>query len=266
MVRIIQHPIVSPDPFIFIREYALEPDFCHHVITKFLDDENKVKGVCGEYAQENTIKDSIDLCIDRFDNWSEETNIFRTNLKIALQEYVNHIQSHVVLPTYGHNKEPDYAQFTACNGQIIDYGFQIQETKPCGSYDWHDDSMIAWNHQHERVLTYIYYLNDIWEDGCTEFMNGLKIPPREGRLIIFPATWTYMHRGSILHGIQNKYIATGWIYKDHSQFNAPCELTASDNESILDDTELKDEEINELLLDYEPPIEGEITLNETILQ
>lgn len=270
MVRVLEHPIVSPDPFIWVRDYALEDDFCQHVIRKFKDDTNTYKGICGEERNVNPIKDSTDLCIDRFDYWREEANIFRASLRTSLQEYVNHIQSHIVLPTYDHNSEPDYAQIRACHGNIIDYGFQIQETKPLGCYDWHDDGSFVWEKKHERVLTYIYYLNDIWEDGCTEFMNGFKVPPRSGRLVIFPATWTYMHRGGILHGSQNKYISTGWTYRDWTYKNSAEMLEAQKNQEInelsVDDTELKEEEINELLLDYEPPTEGELVLNKTILQ
>jgi len=257
MVRPLQHPIVSPDPFIWVRDYALDPRFCEHVIEKFQNDENAIQGVCGSDRTVQMIKSSRDLLIDSYDYWLDEQLTFRNVLRVALQEYVNHIQSHIVLPTFDHNDQLPYAQFECCHGHMIDYGFQIQETKPYGSYDWHDDSFITWDSRHVRKLTYIFYLNDIFDDGCTEFMNGFKVPPRQGRLVIFPATWTYMHRGGILHGTHNKYIATGWMNRDYSD---PEEAAPKQ------DVELKDEDINELLLDYEPPLEGELTLDELTLK
>jgi|TARA_R100000482_G_scaffold103233_1_gene46093 hypothetical protein len=261
MVRPLRHPIISPDPFIWIRDYALEPDFCEHVIAKFQEDtENTYVGLTGFPPRVSPIKTSRDLRTDIHEHWIEETGVFRENLRVALQEYVNHIQSHIVLPTYEHNEQLPYAQFPMCTGDIIDYGFQIQETKPYGCYDWHEDSLINFVDRHERTLTYLYYLNDIFDDGCTEFMNGFKVPPRQGRLIIFPSTWTYMHRGGILHGQQNKYIATGWICRDYS--NEPEGNLPSN--AVQEDIELKEEDIDELT--YEPPIEGELTLDETILQ
>ena len=44
-----------------------------------------------------------------------------------------------------------------------------------------------------RCLTYIWYLNDIDEDGYTEFIDGTKVQPKTGRICIFPATWTFIH-------------------------------------------------------------------------
>ena len=32
-----------------------------------------------------------------------------------------------------------------------------------------------------------------------------------GKLLIFPATWTYMHRGNVPIS-EDKYIVTGWLY------------------------------------------------------
>tara|TARA_R100000278_G_C5467034_1_gene163047 strand:- start:773 stop:1558 length:786 start_codon:yes stop_codon:yes gene_type:complete len=261
MVRPLQHPIISPDPLIWIRDYALEPDFCHHLIEKFRNEEegNKYKGKTGWPPRLNTIKNSQDLSMDSLEHWADETKVIRDNLRVCFQEYVNHIQSHIVMPTYEHNDQIPYAQFPVCDGNIVDYGFQIQETEPFGYYDWHEDSLCNFQEKQERLATYLYYLNDIYEDGCTEFMNGFKVPPRQGRLLMFPSTWTYMHRGGILHGYQNKYIATGWLCRDHNNNLSLMEQT-------VENTELKDEDINELLLDYEPPTEGEELTLEPILQ
>ena len=63
-----------------------------------------------------------------------------------------------------------------------------------------------------RVLTYLFYLNDIDEGGETEFFGGdIKIIPKAGKLIIFPASWTFPHCGKMPIS-SNKYIITGWIY------------------------------------------------------
>jgi len=63
-----------------------------------------------------------------------------------------------------------------------------------------------------RVLTFIWYLNDIEEDGYTEFMDGTKVQPKTGRFCLFPATWEYHHRGYPPKS-QTKYICTGWLHK-----------------------------------------------------
>ena len=55
------------------------------------------------------------------------------------------------------------------------------------------------------------YLNDIEQGGETEFpMHGLRIKPKTGRLIIWPAAYTHPHRGNPPY--QRKSYITGWFY------------------------------------------------------
>ena len=65
-----------------------------------------------------------------------------------------------------------------------------------------------------RIITFLWYLNTVEEGGETEFFNGrISIKPEKGKLLLFPSTWTYIHRGNM--PISNdKYILTGWIYCD----------------------------------------------------
>ena len=62
-----------------------------------------------------------------------------------------------------------------------------------------------------RSGAYILYLNDVPEGGETEFLyQRLRVSPKEGTLVIFPASYTHTHRGNPpLRG--SKYIMTGWI-------------------------------------------------------
>ena len=55
------------------------------------------------------------------------------------------------------------------------------------------------------------YLNDVIEDGYTEFEFGLKVQPRVGKILLFPATWQYLHRGYPPKS-ETKYLCTGWLY------------------------------------------------------
>jgi hypothetical protein len=60
-----------------------------------------------------------------------------------------------------------------------------------------------------RMLAFIWYLNDVHEGGETEFLKG-KVTPKRGSLLIFPCSWTYLHKGNVPVS-NNKYIITGWI-------------------------------------------------------
>jgi hypothetical protein len=90
--------------------------------------------------------------------------------------------------------------------------FLIQRYKKNkGKYVYHDDAKIEWKETQFRILTYIWYLNTLCEGGETEFWTNYKINPEVGKLVIFPATWTYPHRGKMPVS-NDKYILTGWIY------------------------------------------------------
>lgn len=62
-----------------------------------------------------------------------------------------------------------------------------------------------------RHLVFMTYLNDVNDAGETEFIHqNLKIKPEKGLTLIWPADWTFTHRG-IPSMTEEKYIITGWI-------------------------------------------------------
>tara|TARA_B100000902_G_scaffold146274_1_gene143425 strand:- start:1433 stop:2203 length:771 start_codon:yes stop_codon:yes gene_type:complete len=254
-MALFQDRVVSPDPFVWVKDKALPRGFCEECIEKFLVDENRYDGISGNQGKVQSIKKSKDLFISGCEGWDAQNEMFFKALHAGLSEYLDHIQSHYALKCYEDNEMYDWADFTPLFGDISDKGYQIQETKPTQFYDWHDDMMVHWNENKERTLTFIWYLNDIYDGGCTEFMNGFSVPPRAGRMVIFPSTWTYMHRGARLLGKDNKYICTGWV----------CRYT-QDNplppEEPLEPETIEDTEDLDSLLEFEP---AELTLDESIL-
>lgn len=63
-----------------------------------------------------------------------------------------------------------------------------------------------------RAITYLWYLNDVEKGGETALLSNMKIQPSAGRLLLFPATWTYPHCGMMPES-GDKYIVTGWVYQ-----------------------------------------------------
>jgi hypothetical protein len=99
-------------------------------------------------------------------------------------------------------------------GEMLDTGYQLQKyNKNEGLYKTHtdDNSQILSNEIHSRVVTFIWYLNDVIEGGETIFINKCKIKPKKGNLLIFPSLWTYPHCGMVPES-HDKYIITGWMY------------------------------------------------------
>lgn len=71
--------------------------------------------------------------------------------------------------------------------------------------------------QYGRILTFIWYLNDVEKGGHTVFhpstSEEFHITPRKGTLVMFPSTWTFTHCATMPVS-SDKYICTGWIYAD----------------------------------------------------
>ena len=90
---------------------------------------------------------------------------------------------------------------------------KIQKTKPKEGYH-------AWHCEHDgrlqgsRLLLVMVYLNDVEEGGETEFLyQSRTIKPKQGTMVICPASFTHTHRGNPpLKG--NKYMINGWIEFD----------------------------------------------------
>lgn len=62
-----------------------------------------------------------------------------------------------------------------------------------------------------RHLAWMTYLNTVTDQGGTEFYHQkLVVSPEKGLTLIWPADWTYLHRG-IASPSQDKYIITGWF-------------------------------------------------------
>jgi hypothetical protein len=88
---------------------------------------------------------------------------------------------------------------------------QFQLYEPGGGYKkWHADATGKYTH---RMFVYILYLNDV-PDGGTEFRDwNYTCKAERGKVVIFPANFTHVHRGQISH-TSEKTIMTGWIDTD----------------------------------------------------
>ena len=84
----------------------------------------------------------------------------------------------------------------------------LQKTQPTEGYHMFQGENINWN-LHTRTMAWMAYLNDVEEGGETEFLyQQLKIKPKKGTVVIWPGSYTHLHRGN--PPMSDKYIATGW--------------------------------------------------------
>lgn len=191
--------------FIYCVDDALSEHFCRTCIEKFEIDERKYEGHIGSGYINKEVKDSTDLQISSLSDWKYEDDVFCKTLSEHLKIYVN---SDII------KERTDKDTIEILQNEMQDSGYQIQRTNPNSGYSWHSDFNIFKSEIENngvRMLTFIWYLNDIVEDGYTEFIDGTKIQPKTGRMIIFPACWTFFHRGYPPKS-EVKYIATGWLH------------------------------------------------------
>ena len=180
----------------------IDKDFCKHIIQKFELDNRVKPGVSG-FGYKPDLKKSYDLYLNHkaTPDWNNEMNYLYNKLEPSIDMY---LQKH-------------YYPYTKGLYKPYDSGLQIQRSSAGDkfSYDWHSDDFFEYDKNNNeigyRIITFIWYLNDISECGETEFYEGTKIKPEEGKLILFPSTWDYNHKGHVpKYG--NKYICTGWFY------------------------------------------------------
>ena len=179
--------------FIYVERDALPKSFCNNVIEKFEQDDRKRQGQVGGGVQLD-IKRSSDLSISELDDWKSYDQAFFKSLNGGLKKYIRFLPE-------------EYMKHRALSELGNDTGYQIQRTQPNDYYIWHHDQTTT------RLVTFIWYLNDIKDGGYTEFIDGTRIQPEAGKLIIFPATWDFLHRG-VSPKSETKYLCTGWVHAD----------------------------------------------------
>lgn len=124
----------------------------------------------------------------------------------VIHEYMENI-SHLI----GAYKE----KYPACNMFApwgVTEGINIQHYAPGGGFKvWHSERVMAGGAQSNRHLVFMTYLNDVTDEGGTEFMHqNITVSARKGKTLIWPVDWTHTHRG-IVSPTQEKYVLTGWF-------------------------------------------------------
>ncbi len=220
MFKFKSNPNISFNSFIKVYDNVLTEKFCREVCQKMDNDDRKKLGVYKNGYEEKTdinYKNSLDLHISSLPEWKDQDEIFFLNISQFLEKYQKDIRTSTNGDFFCGNPE-DY---------FSDTGYQVKVYKPNGHYDWHSDQAIH-NYAGVRALSFIWYLNEDFDEGETEFFNGEKIIPKTGRLLVFPANWMYVHRGCTVKN-KNKYIATGWYCHQHPQIKDMIDTVINKN-------------------------------------
>jgi len=204
-----ENKIVNLENYIYINNYSLSHELCIDIINKFEKENNRYEGVTGSGLDKN-IKDTLDFSIpkkNQCENWSKIRECLEKELDRNIKLYIKKINDSIIV-----NEENSDKKYTVFNNFISFETMQIQRyTKQKGRYIYHQDFSTDWQEKKYRVITFLWYLNNVDEGGETEFWGTHRIKPEAGKLLFFPATWTFPHRG-MMPISNNKYIITGWLY------------------------------------------------------
>jgi hypothetical protein len=209
------------DRYIYINEYSLSKDLCEEIIHKFEEqEENKGPGYTFGGIQPK-IKDTIDYNIE-VDNkkWERIRQTLIVELINNIELYACKLDTQIyhsqVLDINQPNQSDGIKYYTFKELSVDGLFFEtimVQKYKSNkGRYVFHNDASFESTQQRNRVLTYIYYLNDVEEGGETQFWDNYKVKPKKGQLVLFPASWIFPHSG-LMPISSDKYIITGWIYE-----------------------------------------------------
>ena len=203
--------IFSLETYFYTNSNSLSKEVCNDIINYFENEPSKYEGVTAGGLNKD-VKDTLDYSIpikneNNKPHWNKIRTLLEKELNNNIKKYVKMINESVSI-----NEENSNHKYKVFDNFLTFEIIQIQKyTKSKGRYIYHNDFSSDWVNKKYRVITFLWYLNSIESGGETEFWNTHKVKPEAGKLLLFPATWTYPHRG-ITPLSDNKYIITGWVY------------------------------------------------------
>ena len=185
--------------FIEVYDGALSKKECEILISQFEKSDKLHRGLTykGHRPEQKN-------CLELYCNLNENdviNNIIRPKLFFYIDKYVSKQRFSGDEGALDLISKWKYAEY-----------FNIQK------YDGENDGYKIWHCEQggsksnsRRILAWMFYLNDA---KCgTEFAYFPTVNGKMGRFIIWPSSWSHLHRGVTPNkGI--KYIATGWFEYD----------------------------------------------------
>jgi hypothetical protein len=195
------------EDFIYTYDNVIDPFICKKIIKLFDNERLKTKGRILS-GVDTEIKNTTDFTLFHslisksvfYKDWSAIFKLLTKQINKYINKYIESVN------------ESDNVLFKESVSNFLQFdSFMIQKyNKNEGKYEYHNDS--HYEMDRNRIITYIFYLNDVEIGGETEFNRGkFIVKPKCGKLALFPATWTYPHCGKMPIS-DDKYIITGWAY------------------------------------------------------
>ena len=188
--------IIKHDPQYHIAMYEIPDSICDGLLDFYDNSPNQSSGMVENPDKEKakSAKKSTDVTIRKNDLADPRIDAYVDVLRDMMQDYMQ------MFPSIGPG--------SWLLGVRED--FNIQRYKPGeGFFDWHYERN-PYEPGRDRVLVFMTYLNNA-EDAGTHFMyQNITTECKKGLTVLWPADWTYTHKGQISDK-HEKTIITGWI-------------------------------------------------------
>jgi hypothetical protein len=187
-----EHEINKLDNFI-CGWYHNDVSICDKIINFHKSSNKKYTGVVDDVLIIPDVKDSIDCILE--------------NDQQLTEEYINYLQEAVEL----YIEKYPYCNNTSPWSVVQNINVQHYIPPNGGFHKFHCERSVANHANTNRHLVFMTYLNDVVDGGETEFYHQkAKVKPVKGLTLIWPADWTFTHRG-LPSLTEEKYIVTGWF-------------------------------------------------------
>jgi len=185
--------------FIFEVENSLSSELCENIIKLYENSTGKDRGpIGGNCTIDKNVRSTENLIVSGNPDkeWMKIDEILHKKLRDGLTQYIKYMYKYCP-PTI----HPDVLFRT-------DEGYEIQKMASGDFYDWHFD-----DDDNGRKLTAIWYLNTMeeYEGGSTDFWCGKRVTPKQGTLLLFPSTWSFIHREAPVKNGGTKYTCITWL-------------------------------------------------------
>lgn len=192
----------NSNQFLYIKKNSISRELCNDMINMFEQEDDRYEGVCGNNSIVNkNVKDTTDFVISNGgERWDKINKTLNKELTNNVNEYLKNC-----------NNTMRNTKYQYLSGGLAHNSMQMQKYyKNVGKFVYHEDSQVDFINKSDRKITFMWYLNDVTEGGETEFWCSYNIKPEVGKLVLFPADWTFPHTGKVPIS-NNKYIVTGWL-------------------------------------------------------
>jgi len=193
--------------FIGVYDNYITKEECNKAIQIF-EDQKKFNQTLDRIKAENisVLQKQDNHCyVDpgNLELWWEQLKTLILNYDLAFKHYIKHTGAHSAY-------------------DMLDFKYtsiKIQKTLPTEGYHvWHIEHGLGVQCSN-RAFAFSVYLNDVEEGGETEFLHFSKrVKPKTGRIVIWPASFPYLHRGNPpISG--EKYMLTSWMILPYQVMN-----------------------------------------------